>query len=128
MKNLNWCAKTALGFLCVAVVMVVLSLIYDSLGCLGVALISAAVALLIFLVERMLAKKTFRQKIIAGTIPMALIYFIVTMVYLLFFKTCEPLGIAGGILLGIVTVYTIITFVLLQIEEVKSNRKIQGKS
>ena len=65
----------------------------------------------------MASKKTFRGRFIAGAIPMMLVYFILVMFDLVFFKECKTLGTACGIMLVVTGIYEIVAFVLVHIDE-----------
>lgn len=130
MEKLKLSAKIALCLFGLAVVLMFIAVLipYDVLEyqlC-GTSIIVAGIGAFVALTARMLRKKGFRAKFIAGFLPVAIIYFIVTMLYLVFFHDCEALGIAGNILMGVAGVYGITAFVLQNIDEAKQ-RKIKGE-
>jgi len=131
MEKMNLSTKVALCFfgLAVALMFIAVCIQYDALGfklC-GTSMVVAGIGAFIELTARMFQKEGFRAKFIAGFLPMALIYGIVTMLYLVFFHECEALGIAGNILMCVAGVYGITAFVLHHIDEAKT-RKIKGES
>ena len=132
MEKLNLSAKIALCFVGVATVLMFIAVccsaypvVYELLGA---SAISAAIGVLVSTVARMFSKEGIRAKFIAGAIPMAIVYFIVVMLYLVFFHECTALGTASGILMCVAGVYGATAFVLSQIDEAKSDKKMKGEA
>lgn len=130
-KKLNLSAKIALCFVGLATVLMFIAVCCSAYPVayklLGASAISAAIGALVFTIARMSSKDGIRAKFVAGAIPMALVYFIVVMLYLVFFHECTALGTASGILMCIAGVYGIAAFVLSQINEAKQV-KLKGEA
>lgn len=132
MKTLNLSAKIAVCFGGVAVLLAIVAMCCTSVSLenqiFGVAIIVAAIGALVLMTARMLSKKGLRAKFITGAVPVALVYFIVTMLRLTFFMECETLGWISGILMCVAGVYGIVAFVLFSIDDAKADKKLKGEA